>query len=109
MDNPYPLCKNCIFADEPSDKDPCRECNRAFIARRIKPNFVRTHKPKSNADRIRAMSDEELAVMFFNYHFSFTCPEQGCHDCKESCMDCWLEWLKEEVKHEHSRSVPDER
>lgn len=52
----------------------------------------------TNADRIRAMSDEELAVMFFNYHFSFTCPEQGCHECKESCMDCWLEWLKKEVK-----------
>lgn len=55
-------------------------------------------KVKTNADRIRAMSDEELAVMFFNYHFSFTCPEQGCHECKESCMDCWLDWLKKEVE-----------
>lgn len=63
------------------------------------PVVVNTKMTKqSNADRIRAMSDEELAVMFFNYHFSFTCPEQGRHECKESCMDCWLDWLKEEVE-----------
>lgn len=58
-------------------------------------------KPKTNADHIRAMTDEELAVIC----------EDGCpphHECppteqvkmalKNVCQGCWLEWLKEEAK-----------
>lgn len=59
MDNPYPICENCVFADEPLDKDPCQECNRAFLAQRIKPNFVSKRKLKTNADRLRAKTDTE--------------------------------------------------
>lgn len=87
-DNPYPICENCIFVDEPLEKDPCRECNRAFLAQRIKPNFVSKHKPKTNADRIRTMSDKELA-RFLTYQ-------------TESCLSAdgngWLDWLKQETK-----------
>lgn len=79
-------CPHCVFEKTEAN---CRGC---FEGSHYRP------KPITNADRIRAMSDEELAVMFFNYHYSFTCPEKGCHECKESCMDCWLDWLKEEVK-----------
>ena len=61
MDNPYPICENCIFVDEPLDKDPCQECNRAFLAQRIKPNFVSKRKPKTNYDRIISKTPEELA------------------------------------------------
>lgn len=61
MDNPYPICENCILMDEPLDKDPCQECNMAFIVQRIKPNFVSKRKPKTNAECIRAMTDEKLA------------------------------------------------
>lgn len=44
-----------------------------------------THRPiKTNADRIRAMSDEELAVFLGN---SFS-PDGRC----------WLDWLKSEVE-----------
>lgn len=55
---------------------------------------------QTNADRIRAMSDEELAVIC----------EDGCppnHECppmdreeigkKSACQQCWLDWLKQEV------------
>lgn len=60
----------------------------------------REHKePITNADRIRAMTDEELAVIC----------EDGCppkHECptmdilgeiveKSACQQCWLDWLKE--------------
>ena len=102
MDNPYPICKNCIFVDEPLDKDPCQECNRAFLAQRIKPNFVSKRKPQTNADRIRAMTDEELAeylcktlreaatLIYPNTHYSMA-------DIEELNKD-WLDWLKQEVK-----------
>ena len=57
---------------------------------------IRFREPTTNADRIRAMSDEELA----EWHEIF-CPNREDIDLtctKESCHDCWLEWLKEEVK-----------
>ena len=53
-------------------------------------------KPLTNADRIRAMTDEELAR-----HFSFRwCPpDRHCTALdKITCYDCWLDWLKQEVK-----------
>lgn len=91
MDNSYPICENCIFVDEPLDKDPCQECNRAFLAQRIKPNFVSKRKPKTNADKIRAMTDEELAkfieqmeVQGYVLHGTFG-------------ADYWLDWLKQEA------------
>lgn len=65
-------------------------------------------KPKTNADRIRAMSDEELAEWLDNGDF-------GCNDCPEAerlsaqpslrgevcdgaCKRHFLEWLKRPVK-----------
>jgi len=52
----------------------------------------------TNADRIRAMSDEELAEVLDGS----ICP-QGynqlgeCEASKEICHDCWLDWLKQEA------------
>ena len=51
--------------------------------------------PMTNADRIRAMSDEELADFITNC---------GCYDhardCRASCKDCTLDWLKQPVEDE---------
>lgn len=52
--------------------------------------------PKTNADRIRSMTDEELAEFFDN-----TCIENlGKVRCDSygRCYDCMLDWLKEEAK-----------
>ena len=50
----------------------------------------------TNADRIRSMTDEELAELFDN-----TCIENigevRCGSYRR-CYDCMLNWLKEEVK-----------
>ena len=58
----------------------------------------------TNADRIRAMTDEELASKFADIY----CPDglsANHKNCKhnylrgspiEICEECWLEWLKEE-------------
>ena len=46
-------------------------------------------KPLTNADRIRAMSDEELADIV-------VCPHTGNWDlCRDGCKKCRLEWLKQ--------------
>lgn len=53
----------------------------------------------TNADRIRAMTDEELA----EFHGEYSCPPNynwsgGCERNRdEYCEKCWLDWLKQEV------------
>ena len=49
--------------------------------------------PKTNADCIRAMTDEELAEWVTYLH----CPHYEDDDylC-DDCEKCWLDWLKEE-------------
>ena len=52
--------------------------------------------PMTNADRIRAMSDEELARTFAQ---TGNCPPSSKygHNC-ERCGKCWLDYLRQPVK-----------
>ena len=67
------------------------------------PEFVKP--PMTNADRIRAMSDEELAELLTTGKGNFDCFE--CHatpheceaNCKEGCI-VWLQQPAEEDGHE---------
>lgn len=52
--------------------------------------------PATNAERIRAMTDEEL-VEAVNAVCTEIMGEIRCSQYKR-CYDCWLAWLKEEVK-----------
>lgn len=61
-------------------------------------------KPKTNGDKIRAMSDEELALLIVRGRCRL-CPYSGdVNDCynntAKSCKDIILEQLKKEVKDE---------
>ena len=76
---------------------PKDEYERTFgpISPRVADYFA--GKTITSADRIRAMTDEELAEFMANL---------GCHPSasKETCMgvdqccSCWLDWLKQEAK-----------
>lgn len=66
-------------------------------------------KPQTNADQIRAMSDEELATVLYDCDSLGYCsspPE--CGDLletsegipKEKCIDCVLAWLRQPTKGE---------
>lgn len=60
--------------------------------------------PQTNADRIRGMTDEELATNFAGR----CCPKKDeFYDCGklngksfswEDCRKCWLDWLKSPVE-----------
>ena len=58
-------------------------------------------KPQTNADRIRAMSDEELAD-FINHHN--ICNIRTGYECKITycviCSQCGLDWLRQPVEEE---------
>ena len=45
----------------------------------------------TNADRIRAMSDEELAKLLKKSG----CPSDSCKCYAMGCKGCWLEWLQQ--------------
>lgn len=49
--------------------------------------------PKTNGDRIRAMTDEEL-MMFIEDTGIAGCPNPSM-SCRSSCHDCILNWLKQ--------------
>jgi hypothetical protein len=68
-------CPHCVFEKTESN---CRGC---FEGSHYKP------KPVTNADRIRSMTDEELADYLRYYSDSY-----ARYD-----MD-WLDWLKQEAK-----------
>ena len=61
-----------------------------------------TRKPITNADRIRAMTDEALAELLKSIRYSWTCVPRDngnrCADFKDNCHACWLDWLKQEVE-----------
>lgn len=75
----------------------------AIIERRRGEDFVRSNIiPQTNADRIRSMSDEELAEFLVDHHGN---PCKFCLSCwtvRESaeggCKEELLQWLKSEVE-----------
>lgn len=62
----------------------------------------RVKKPITNADKIRQMTDEELATWFSERPRN--CPLPYAKDgflkgrCKMGCGNCWLDWLKQEAE-----------
>ena len=75
------LCVNC------KQNNSCTMCWKT--SNKKCPHFVQ----KTNADKIRAMNDEELAKVMERV---LGCPVTG--DCKkmfEDCNDCWLDWLQQ--------------
>jgi len=50
---------------------------------------------KTNADRIRSMTDEELTKFFIDL-MQGNCP-RPTSECFGECEACWLEWLKQEA------------
>lgn len=60
------------------------------------------YEKPSNADRIRSMSDEELAELISDRIDCCECEHmyagegKPCHN-GETCQDYWLDWLKQEV------------
>ena len=66
-------------------------------------NSAADDKPHTNADRIRAMSDEELATLINRIVFCHHLRNEGhCEKCpiypaKPCDTECIIDWLKQEV------------
>lgn len=65
--------------------------------------FIRENKSETNADRIRNMSDEELAEFLDivgEDGISSQCTNLPCDCCyeKTECSKCWKDWLQSEAE-----------
>ena len=70
----------------------------------------KTNMPKTNADRIRAMSDEDLANFLHNVVCKFMCEyckeyerikaAKGHANCNSECDKAYLKWLKQPAEEE---------
>jgi len=89
--------KSCAMCSNNPYADPTRHFSyyiRAEYACKFKEN-----KPKTNADRIRAMSDEELTAFIFTTRLCDTvCPpiDDRGNICIKDCVKCVGNWLKQE-------------
>ncbi len=86
-------CKNCKYFYKRPDIT-------MFVCVKGKPHEDNTvidcdnYAPMSNADRIRSMTDEELAMAIM-CPAEFTRSDKVC-DFSHDCKDCTLAWLQKE-------------
>lgn len=84
-------CVGCKYENESPDSKYCFGCTQ---------NAIDKYTPMTNADKIRNMSDEELAE-FFDSRLSEvfeSCPCETCNYGLNCCDACYLTWLQSEVR-----------
>ena len=92
-------CFNCKYYDQPSFemKEYCWECLRQ---EELYTRWER--KPQTNADRIRAMTDEELDKFLGEVQWDVANYCGGVTQKQEYPVPeqrgAWLDWLKQEAK-----------
>ena len=77
------------------ENDYCEHCGEARCVAACS-GYTTKPKPQTNADRIRAMIDEELAK-FLEDTGTAGCIEPA-RNCRASCTECILDWLRQPVK-----------
>lgn len=90
----YDICDDCLH------KSYCDMAQFGGHNPHITACYHFTQSKHTNADRVRAMTDEELAELVCD-HACMLCPIEGCEgrmeEGREKCKQRWLEWLKQEV------------
>lgn len=92
-------CKTCIYYPPSScDGKPCTQCDPESPFQNCYVKKEADSKP-TNADRIRRMTDEELADAFAMISDCISCncrsAEDDCSIVDGTCQRQWLEWLKQ--------------
>lgn len=86
-------CASCKHKGIPGYNYPCCKCD-ILLHNKYEDAEIRT-----NGDRIRAMSDEELCEFLSQYKFCDMCVE-GCDNCTYNgdCDKRLLQWIKQPVE-----------
>lgn len=91
-------CFECKFMRNRTNLEPCEHCTNTFAMTGVHPSFTPKKPPLTNADRIRNMTDEELAEVIKNpCDMGLRVPNEWCK--KRNCgYQCSLDWLREEAE-----------
>lgn len=76
-------CDKCKYSSKSDNEYPCNKCVHSATDK---------FKPKTNADKIRAMDDEELAKFLVDVE------THGYHDQSVSGTLEMIDWLKSEAE-----------
>ena len=98
----FESCMKCKHTNKTENDYPCNQCKHCID---VKDHY----KPMTNADRIRNMSDEELAIFINSARcdamYGSECEQPYCEGmCGNSCNDekhidkHLLQWLQAEAK-----------
>ena len=68
-------------------------CFQNALEAKWKLESQRKVKPKTNGDKIRAMTDKEIAKIL-----NCECPPGRHEKCNGRCGFCWLSWLRSPVE-----------
>lgn len=86
-------CDNCKYVMTDTESFPCNRCTR---------NAVDKWEPipkQTNADRIRSMTDEEMAEFASHYISCGYCDaRQPYGNCGKTCKERLLKWLQSEAE-----------
>lgn len=95
-------CDDCMKNPIHPDKKCCFNCARSGANCEVWHNCGEDcpgwdRKVVTNADRIRAMTDEELAKFIPNWSYTDACKcvEKPYVDCNNECEKCVSEWLQQ--------------
>ena len=88
-----PTCPSCIYASGVCKKTGVTIWRGTGCTYHIP-------KPQTKADEIRAMTDEELAMLFADNNCGYCRIHDYCFSrgCQINCEDIWLDWLRQEAK-----------
>lgn len=79
----FESCDKCRYSSKSENEYPCNKCVHSATDK---------FEPKTNADKIRAMSDEELAEWLTRI------TDDAQLDAKTKCNYQWADWLQSEAE-----------
>lgn len=96
-------CHGCRYADWDADGCTCKLDGLLVWNPAVGCKYRKADedKPLTNGDRIRAMTDEELAEWFDLHGECNTCAYHPAQ-CKTECNEGHLKWLKQEVSEDET-------
>ena len=86
------ICSNCDYVGRPTYDYPCSRCDMTLGS----PFCCYEHEEKpTNADKIRSMSDEELATFLWEFDLDEIAREENCNWITRRKLE---EWLKQPME-----------
>ena len=94
-------CEGCAFEGDKTGCDSTPSCSpRRSDGRNVIYVEIPKPEPKTNGDRIRGMSNEQLNNFLRNIACSNNCRPPKEDTCCGVCNTCWLDWLNSPAEEE---------